>query len=260
MLQTETKAFRSRHFISLPFQDGLLIDFSDGPHPTKAYGWGHSGNRLELGEEGTHFGFVVEGEPVLLGPEFGCGHEYRLGPGMYFCVPGNMQIEGGSGVAITRLGYRGMFALGGPIERRGRLRYIDGCSDSLLISPTLKGDPCLNHLHFPPHIDQTRHTHPSIRVGVVARGRGRCVVPENDDGSGPNVDIPLVPGALFVIPTDGHHSFFTDEETMDVIAYHPDSDTGPEHDDHPMVNRTLVDGESASGIEAIRTRESDFER
>ena len=29
---------------------------------------------------------------------------------------------------------------------------------------------------------------------------------------------------------------------MCVIAYHPDSDFGPTDDDHPMVNRTIVDG------------------
>lgn len=41
---------------------------------------------------------------------------------------------------------------------------------------------------------------------------------------------------------------------MDVIAYHPDSDFGPQDEDHPMVNRTIVDGVSASKLEAIRTK------
>lgn len=56
-----------------------------------------------------------------------------------------------------------------------------------------------------------------------------------------------------MIPTDGQHSFFTDDSEMDVIAYHPDSDTGPTHDDHPMINRTIVDGVSAANIQEIRT-------
>ena len=30
---------------------------------------------------------------------------------------------------------------------------------------------------------------------------------------------------------------------MDVVAYHPDSDFGPTHEEHPMVNRTRIDGE-----------------
>ena len=41
---------------------------------------------------------------------------------------------------------------------------------------------------------------------------------------------------------------------MAVIAYHPDSDFGPTHEVHPMINRTIVDGVSARLIEKIRTR------
>ena len=248
--------FQNRHFITVPFQDGPLFDLSDNPHPTQATGWGHqSQNPISLESNATHYGFVVKGNPLLTAATTAAGGQtVTLCPGMYFCVPGEMTIAGGKGVIISRLDFQGVFSVGGPIEEQGRLRYIDGCSDSLLVHPSLKGNPCLNHLHFPTHIDQTRHTHPSIRVGIVARGRGRCVVPENDDGSGPDLSIPLVPGQVFLIPTDGQHSFFTDDQTMDVIAYHPDSDTGPDHDDHPMVNRTLVDGIPAAEIDEIRTQ------
>lgn len=244
--------FQNRHFVTVPFEDGTLFDLSDDPHPTQATGWGHqSQNPIALNTNGTHYGFVVEGNPQLTSAG---GQTVTLCPGMYFCVPGEMTITGGKGVIISRLDFQGVFSVGGPIEEQGRLRYIDGCSDSLLVHPSLKGNPCLNHLHFPTQIDQTRHTHPSIRVGIVARGQGRCVVPENEDGSGPDLSIPLVPGQVFIIPTGGQHSFFTDDQTMDVIAYHPDSDTGPDHDDHPMVNRTLVDGVPASEIDEIRTQ------
>ena len=51
-----------------------------------------------------------------------------------------------------------------------------------------------------------------------------------------------MPGLIFVIPPDSLHRFRTTNESMDVIAYHPDSDWGPTHEDHPMVNRTLVGG------------------
>ena len=246
--------FRNRHFIAVTLADGLLVDLTDNQHPTRVYGWQQDRGPLKLGADGTHFGFVNAGECRLRDTVHGCGLSHTVGAGMYFCVPGAVTIEGGSGVVFSRLGFQGVFSIAGPIEQRGRLRYIDGCSDSLLISPLVKGDPCLNHLHFPTGIDQTRHTHPSIRVGIVARGRGRCVVPEHDDGSGSDQTIPLVPGQVFVIPTDGQHSFFTDDETMDIIAYHPDSDTGPDHDDHPMVNRTIVDGVMASHIDEIRTK------
>ena len=173
---------------------------------------------------------------------------------MYFSVPSALEIEGGSGIIVSRLDYHGFFSLGGPIESVGRLRYIDGCSDSLIIPPVRRGDPCLNHLHFPPQIAQTRHAHSSVRVGAVIRGEGRCVVPANDDGTGPDVEFPLVAGKIFIIPASGHHGFFTGDCTMDVIGYHPDSDTGPDDDDHPMINRTLVDGVPASKIDYIKTK------
>ena len=47
--------------------------------------------------------------------------------------------------------------------------------------------------------------------------------------------------------------FHTDGEPMDIVAWHPDSDTGLCDDNHPMVNRTLVEGVSAAGLEGIRT-------
>jgi len=41
---------------------------------------------------------------------------------------------------------------------------------------------------------------------------------------------------------------------MRVIAYHPDSDFGATHEDHPMINRTIVNGTSAAVLSDIRTR------
>ena len=55
--------------------------------------------------------------------------------------------------AIIRYGYRGI-DLVGKVESTGRLSYIDGCTDTLLISPPRKGDACLNHLHFPKNITE----------------------------------------------------------------------------------------------------------
>ena len=151
-----------------------------------------------------------------------------------------------------RYGQPPFLNIGGPIERTGRLRYIDGCTDSLLVPPTVIGEPCFNHLHFPPRISQTCHTHPSDRVGMVTRGRGRCVVPPSDEE--PNgAEIPLVPGVVFEIPAGAPHSFFTDDSHLDVIAWHPDSDFGPQHDDHPMINRTIINGISAAKLKGVRT-------
>jgi hypothetical protein len=147
-----------------------------------------------------------------------------------------LSIRGGSGIVASRVGHRGFFHLGGPIEERGRLRYIDGCTDSLIIPPVMRGDACLNFLHFPPHTRQTPHTHPSIRAGIVVRGAGECETPVGRYA--------LTPGMVFVIRADGLHSFNTHEQELAVIAYHPDSDFGPTHEDHPMINRTIISAES----------------
>ena len=54
---------------------------------------------------------------------------------------------------------------------------------------------------------------------------------------------------------NGTHSFMTPETNgMDVIAFHPDSDFGATDINHPMINRTIVDGVSANMLEDIRTK------
>ena len=191
--------------------------------------------------EGTHFGFVTHGPT-----ELSClAGRFTLDSGMYFRVPGECQLTGGTGILSTRCDDTGLFCLGGPIEHTGRLRYIDGCSDTLLISPVVCGDPCLNLLYIPAHTRQTAHVHPTLRAGVIVTGTGQCCTP--------NGSTELYPGLAFVIPPDREHSFHTSDDSLLVVAWHPDSDTGPTHDDHPMVNRTIVDGVPASQISEIRT-------
>jgi quercetin dioxygenase-like cupin family protein len=187
-------------------------------------------DRLALDDGGTHFGFVRRGTARL-----SCSSgDFSLSADMYFAVPGALEINGGAGLFVTAADHRGFFHLGGPVEERGRLRYIDGCTDSLLIPPVLRGDPCLNLLHLPPGVRQTPHTHPSLRIGLVIRGAGHCITPEER--------IPLAPGQVFVIEANGLHCFQTDADELLVLAYHPDSDFGPTHEDHPMLNRTRISG------------------
>ena len=228
-------------FYSYPLVQGLLADMGADVFATRLYGF--AGGNLQLDPNATCFGYVFEGHPTLR-----CdAGEFTLCAGMYFSVPRGGTVSGsGQGIAMARLGYHGFFHIGGPIEPTGRLKYIDGCTDSLLVPPVMLGDPCLNQLYFPPGIDQTQHTHPSMRVGMVVNGSGVCVTPREV--------IALTPGQVFVIPADGLHSFRTDESPMTVIAYHPDSDFGPTHENHPMINRTIVDGESAARIARIRTK------
>lgn len=201
--------------------DGTGVDLTADPFPTAVATWRGD---LERPASGTHFGFVYDGTADVNG--------MTLAAGMYFAVPGPLRVCGGQGLVVTREGYRGFFHVGGPVEETGRLRYIDGCTDSLLIPPVLLGDPCLNLLHIPPHTRQSAHTHPSIRVGLIVSGRGTCVTPHLNHN--------LRPGLAFVIPAGATHSFHTIGEALRVIAYHPDSDFGPTHECHPMVNRTIL--------------------
>jgi quercetin dioxygenase-like cupin family protein len=198
------------------------------------------------------FGFVAEGETTLtvLNQDRSPRGQFTLIAGMFFRHNGPCDIKGGDGMLVhvlsdSKLPDQGMFSLGGPIESTGNLRYVDGCSDSLLLSPYLYGMSCLNHLHFPVGIDQTPHTHPSDRLGMVVKGHGLCHLEDEV--------VPLIPGRTFVIGKDTKHKFSTTESTMDVIAWHPDSDFGPLDDDHPMINRTIVDGISANQLTDIRT-------
>ena len=136
-------------------------------------------------------------------------------------------------VFIERLGFAGQNNLGGPIEESGRLCYIDGCSDSLLIYPPRQGDPSLNLLYFPPGIDQTYHIHPSVRLGVVVRGNGMSTLRHET--------INLEVGDMFCIEEREYHRFRTDDNsTLTVIAFHPDGDWGPTDQNHTMLNRTYI--------------------
>lgn len=239
----------AKAFHPVKLREGVLVDLSDDEFPTVVSGFNSSTvaiDRLHLnidsGVEHTSYVMVADGEVVLNRDDA----RVLLSRGMFAVVPGPFDVYGdGEGLIITRLGYRGLFQLGGPIEQYGRLKYIDGCSDSLLVCPPVIGEPCLNHLHLPAGTNQTQHTHPSSRIGIIMRGQGRCITP--------NATYDLHGGMGWFIPTGCEHSFHTFDESLDVIAWHPDSDFGPQHDNHPMINRTYVDQVSARHIDAIRT-------
>jgi Cupin domain len=198
---------------------------------------------VRIGDGGS--AIVLPTEPTsLVWP----GMSMMLNLGCYALVPGGTRVVGGAGLIIHTPDYIGLSQGGGPVEDLGRLKYIDGCSDSLLVCPARLGDPCLNLLHLPPGTAQTEHTHPSDRIGIILRGAGVC---RTADG-----DAPLAPGMFWYIPTGFAHSFHTPaDESLDVLAWHPDSDFGPSHDWHPMINRTIVDGDAANAARhsGIRT-------
>lgn len=200
-------------------RNGLLREDRTAGFTSRLFGYDGvalGGARLNLRRNhSTFYGFVTGGRAFING--------VSCFSGMWFALPTDLrlQLDPQAAVMVVELeGYTGLPTWGGPIEAKGRLKYIDRCSDTLLVGPLRQGDPCLNHLHFPEGIDQTQHTHPRVRMGMVVRGKGMC----HADGN----KVPLAPGLLFSITPDGLHKFSTlDGESMDVIAFHPDSDWGP---------------------------------
>ena len=236
-----------RHFETFAWKTGKL---TDGSPEFPFEFWAIDGSWRDIADrlprDSAVFGYQVAGGPSLLTH---LAQHYSLTKDHFFVASRWWNLhtfDGAKVILIARKGTDAPFLMGGPIEFEGRLKYIDGCTDSLLLPPWKKGEPCLNHLHFPAGINQTEHTHPSDRLGVIVRGRGWCDTP---DGT-----FELRPGMLWRIPAGGVHKFRTESEYMDVIAFHPDSDFGPEDENHPMINRTIVNGVSASLIPEIQTR------
>jgi mannose-6-phosphate isomerase-like protein (cupin superfamily) len=205
-----------------------------------------NGEYLELPNTGTHFGFVYSGNPIL--DRSAGSQEYKLHPAMYFSLPGEGRIggEGSSGLVVTCPTFQGTFLIGGAIESTGRLGYINGGTDSVLIPPIMQGDPCLNALYFPPGVVQTDHIHPSYRMVMVVEGSGECETP---DGI-----VSMLPGVALFIPASSLHKFRTTQDKLTVICFHPDSDTGFTHVNHPMLKRTFIAGTSASNLPEIQTK------
>lgn len=253
-------AVDNEHFAAWSEYWGELKRLVDPAGETVIYGFeNESDTELpdfydQVPQIGAVYGYVMQGgatvssEPMFSSKPF---VKFTVKAGQWFTFPYGcsfeLQEEGVTKMVITqKVGFTGVAAMGGPIEPLGRLKYIDGCSDTLLSCPPLLGDPCFNHLHFPPNIDQTEHTHPSNRSGGIARGSGLCITPYGE--------VPLVPGLIFHIPFNGKHRFKTGpDDELDVIAYHPDSDWGPTDTEHPMVNRTLVNGSKMDNSVGVHT-------
>jgi hypothetical protein len=249
---------------------GLIFDDSNNTkYPIRYYNVINADGVI-LNAEYSYYGFIYSG---IIGIDRYESPTIYLSEGMYFSLSNQFRFTTdsiGSCILIEVLNtkyyaetnFSAYATFGGPIEEKGRLKYIDGCTDSLLISPVKKGQPCLNHLHFPHSIDQTQHTHPSHRIGIVASGYGECITPFGN--------LPLEPEMIFVIKAwdnieyakgldgkdypIGQHAFKTFDKPMNVIAFHPDSDFGPEDEFHPMINRTIVDGISANQLKDIMTK------
>lgn len=209
-------------FEILPRREGVL--FEDADIVVRAF----HGGRMDLDTPGTQFFAVISGRPLING--------HWLRPGMYGCLPRIATLLGDTEcrvmIAEARR-YAGIFSLGGPIEPAGRLRYINGCTDTGLIQPLKQGDPCLNALFFPAETLQTPHRHPSHRIGAIFDGEGACL-------TGDGAATPMRRGDIFIIPAESIHWFETTSSAMRIMVFHPDSEFGPTDEHHQMLDATLV--------------------
>lgn len=184
----------------------------------------------------TIYGFVFQGKLTT--------DSFTVSTNQYFCLTSVnrsdliVNFEKNSHIVlIERVGFKGQNQVGGPVESKGRLTYIDGCSDSLLVYPPRLGDPSLNYLFFPPGIDQTFHVHPSVRLGTVIEGSGHSDV---QNSKGETEVLELTAGTVFCLNEMELHRFRTDSTSMKIIAWHPDGDWGPTDHNHTMLNRTYI--------------------
>jgi quercetin dioxygenase-like cupin family protein len=173
------------------------------------------------------FGYAIDNTSIEIGDKV-----YNLHSGNYcsiFIKKEHVNITGNF-VGIFKLGFRGQNVIGETPDNTGRLSYIDGCSDEMLVYPPRLGDPSLNYLYFPKNTNQSFHNHPSIRIGYVLSGSGIAQTC--------NENIKLTAGTLFMLSEKEIHRFTTDKKEMRIVAYHPDGDWGPTDESHTMLNRT----------------------
>jgi len=228
---TTVKIMEIGGFNIASLRHGLIFDEGESSLPSKLLGYTTETMDNSFGSKfSTVYGYVQEGDITI---SYKQEYLFNVPEGFYFCIVGEFKIIGkGRCVLFERIGVRGVFQIGGPLEKIGRVAYISGCSDSLLVFPPRIGDPCMNCLWFPRHVRQTMHIHPTVRFAIVTKGNGRCVTPEGE--------LPLKEGYVFKLKPMSQHCFFTDKEEMTIITYHPDSDWGPTDDQHPMLNKTLI--------------------
>jgi hypothetical protein len=89
----------------------------------------------------TTFGVVLSGKSYV--------NDRAIYPNEFFCLPSTehqtISVDGRAALFV-RLGFLGQHIVAGKIDPKGRVSYIDGCTDSVLVYPPRKGDACLNKL------------------------------------------------------------------------------------------------------------------
>ena len=220
--------------------ENVVLDRTDSMYPCEVHKI--TNGEFIVPKNSTVYGFCISGEMIVSSTKTVAQNEFFSISSRYGA---DKIIVNGVGFCIIKFGFHGQNVFGGPIEKQGRLCYIDHCSDSLLVYPPRMGDPSLSSLHFPPGIVQTFHTHPSFRLGIVAYGKGYA--------ESKTYKHDLTPGAVFCMEEQEVHRFVTEDSGLIVISFHPDGDWGPTDHDHTLLNRTyLPAGSQAVNIPANR--------
>jgi hypothetical protein len=150
-----------------------------------------------------------------------------------FCVNAPYTISG-EGIVISFPGLRlleSRYYIQNELDI-GNLTYIDGGTNTTAIGPSRLGDPVVNYVHFPANMYQTLHTHPSHRIGVIIKGRGKV---ELD-----NELYEVLEGETFFMRRNELHNFITEDSEVILYVFAPDSGTGPTDEINPLKIRTYI--------------------
>lgn len=115
----------------------------------------------------------------------------------------------------------------------GNLSYMDGGTNTTAINPGRLGDPVINYVHFPAHMNQTLHTHPSQRIGLILKGNGIIKLDRNQEYA-------IHPGEAFLMERNELHNFTCQDEDVVLFVWAPDSGTGPTDEVNPLKTRTYI--------------------
>lgn len=154
-----------------------------------------------------------------------------------FAVNNHFTIKCGKGTAVV-VEYLGLRLLESryyvqDVLDMGNLSYMDGGTNTTAVNPGRLGDPVINYVHFPAGMEQTLHTHPSHRIGMILKGRGLV---ELDDS-----EFPLEQGSVFFMQRNVLHNFRCPyDEDVVLFVFAPDSGTGPTDEVNPLKIRTYV--------------------
>lgn len=121
---------------------------------------------------------------------------------------------------------------GGLVEEYGRFDYMPGIKTSILAHPPLDGYPALNYMNMEMQRLQEEHSHPSLRIGYILKGRCLCLTE--------TCEHVLHEGNVFIIEPHERHAFQTLLSSVEIVTWHP-SAQGPNASSNLLTTGTLLD-------------------